>query len=234
MRTFVLSLFTLATAISDAEKSLGKFLVNRTDPVEPCFRAEFVIKFRNGGDTVDFTDIKPILGLNNDNVNNITSNCDRLQIDNIPNESGGSFSLAIDINIREEAEGADWWEVNEINYTGYDTEGNDLGTFKNDSMQRISAPLAGTWGQSFLCNAGFDVELWNEDQDKFVTINLARLQIQPHKVPEDTFANPVICEEGKNINIVIPAIVGSILGVLVLVVLVSYFNLILLPLNHLL
>ena len=79
-------------------------------------------------------------------------------------------------------------------------------------MQRISAPLAGTWGQvviiknylikiylqSFLCNAGFDVELWNEDQDKFVTINLARLQIQPHKVPEDTFANPVICEEGKS------------------------------------
>ena len=45
MRTFVWSLFALAAAISDAEKSLAKFLVNRTEPAdEPCFRAEFVVK----------------------------------------------------------------------------------------------------------------------------------------------------------------------------------------------
>jgi len=217
MRALVWSLFALATAISDAEKSLAKFLVNRTEPAdEPCFRAEFVLKIRpESGNELDFKEIKPIVGLNNTNVNRNISNCDLLQIDSIVTD-GGNYSLAFAINVVEKSEGQEWWEVNEITLT--DTS--DQVQYTNDSMKHIAAPLAGNWGQSFLCNAGFNVELWNENMDHFVTINLARLQIQPHKVPADTFANPVICEE--DINIVIPAIVGSILGILVLVVLVTY------------
>jgi len=218
MRTLVWSLLALATAISDAEKSLAKFLVNRTEPAdEPCFRAEFVVKIRpESGDELDFKDIKPIVGLNDTNVVRNISNCDYMLINNIVTDDGESYSLAFDINVLEKSEGQEWWEVKEILLT----KASDQVQYKNDSMQHIAAPLAGNWGQSFLCNAGFNVELWNENQDKFVTINLARLQIQPHKVPADTFANPVICEE--DINIVIPAIVGSILGILVLVVLVTY------------
>lgn len=221
MRALVLSLFALATAISDAEKSLAKFLVNRTEPAdEPCFRAEFVVKIRsdsnNQGGELDFNEIKPIVGLSNKNVNRNESNCDLLQIDDIVTDDGGNYSLAFVINVVEKSEGQEWWEIKEITLTNTF----DQVQYKNDSMQHIAAPLAGTWGQSFLCNAGFNVELWNENMDHFVTINLARLQIQPHKVPADTFANPVICEE--DINIVIPAIVGSILGILVLVVLVTY------------
>jgi len=217
MRALVWSLFALATAISDAEKSLAKFLVNRTEPAdEPCFRAEFVLKIRpESGNELDYKEIKPIVGLNNTNVNRNISNCDLLQIDSIVTD-GGNYSLAFAINVVEKSEGQEWWEVNEITLT--DTS--DQVQYTNDSMKHIAAPLAGNWGQSFLCNAGFNVELWNENMDHFVTINLARLQIQPHKVPADTFANPVICEE--DINIVIPAIVGSILGILVLVVLVTY------------
>lgn len=217
MRTLVWSLFALAAAISDAEKSLAKFLVNRTEPAdEPCFRAEFVVKIRaESNNQLEFNDIAPIVGLNDTFVNRNASNCDLLQIDSIVTEDGGKYSLAFVVNAVEKSEGQEWWQVEEITLTS-----DSQVQYKNDSMQHIAAPLAGTWGQSFLCNAGFNVELWNESQDSFVTINLARLQIQPHKVPADTFANPVICEE--DINIVIPAIVGSILGILVLVVLVTY------------
>lgn len=59
------------------------------------------VQVRNEGSEVDFTDIKPILGLNDTYVNRNSSNCDRLQIDGIPIEdgAGGKFSLAFDINV---------------------------------------------------------------------------------------------------------------------------------------
>ena len=50
--------------------------------------------------------------------------------------------------------------------------------------------------KSFLCTAGFDISLRQSDGDYTVRFNLKRLQLQPFKVPEDTFANPVICQQG--------------------------------------
>ena len=94
--------------------------------------------------------------------------------------------------------------------------------YSNSTIENVSAPLSGKYGQvifciwnpdkfslpepvwiqnfhdnwlyfkSFLCTAGFSIEL-SEDSK----LTLGRIQLQPFKVPEDTFANPVICPQGE-------------------------------------
>ena len=83
--------------------------------------------------------------------------------------------------------------------------------YSNSTIENVSAPLSGKYGQvkikyfeiscrvilphfqSFLCTAGFSIEL-SEDSK----LTLGRIQLQPFKVPEDTFANPVICPQGES------------------------------------
>jgi len=65
------------------------------------------------------------------------------------------------------------------------------------------------------------VKLSDKDGSTNNTLQIERLQVQPFKVPEDTYANPVICKQ--DISVVIPAIVGSILALLVILVLITYF-----------
>ena len=85
--------------------------------------------------------------------------------------------------------------------------------YSNSTIENVSAPLSGKYGQvkikyfeiscrvilphfqSFLCTAGFSIEL-SEDSK----LTLGRIQLQPFKVPEDTFANPVICPQGESKN----------------------------------
>merc|ERR1719431_396925 len=90
-----------------------------------------------------------------------------------------------------------------------------LATYVNSTeSQNIEAPLDTQYGQSFLCTKGFTIEL------DAASLELARVHIQPFKVPHDTFANPMIC--AQDINTVIPAVVGAILALLVILVLITY------------
>merc|ERR1712131_442776 len=59
-----------------------------------------------------------------------------------------------------------------------------------------------------------------KDNTTNIELTIGRIQLQPFKVPEDTFANPVICPQ--DISVVIPAIVGTILALLVILVLITY------------
>jgi hypothetical protein len=91
----------------------------------------------------------------------------------------------------------------------------DKRSFSNGTVPDVSAPLDTKWGQSFLCTKGFTMPL-----DNGATLTMGRIQMQPFKVPEDTYANPIIC--AQDIDTVIPAVVGSILALLVILVLVTY------------
>jgi len=141
------------------------------------------------------------------------SNCGRISFAFTPKDATEQSKLNIEFEKFKRDE-KDMWRMKNVILTQGDK------TYSNSSVEFINAPLHGTYGQSFLCTAGFDISLASPESDLEPKLNLKRLQLQPFKVPEDTFANPVICQQ--DISVVVPAIVGSILGLLVIIVLVTY------------
>jgi len=180
---------------------LIKVSVNTTDtePPVPCLRAEFKAKSVIGGVVQEMTS----------NVTTDGSDCGKLVInDQLTN-------LKLEMYFRNISE-TEEWELTTLNIT--DSKAN---SYFNNTIQGVKAPLKGKYGQSFLCTAGFTVKLSDKDGSTNNTLQIERLQVQPFKVPEDTYANPVICKQ--DISVVIPAIVGSILALLVILVLITYF-----------
>lgn len=202
------TLVSLATA-AEPESSLIKVIVNTTDDTletqKPCLRAEFTAEIIFPGETA-----QKVPSLQNDSVS-VDSDCGGFKIEKL--SLGENATTEYDLEMIFKNEEDKKWMV-----TRFALMGSNNVTFSNESLPDVGAPLSGVYGQSFLCTAGFDVDLWNGEQK--VILRLARLQLQPFKVPEDTFANPVICVQ--DISIVVPAIVGSILGLLVIIVLVTY------------
>jgi len=186
--------FTAVSASSSSstqENKLIRVVVNNTESEpSPCLRAEFTAEFESGGQKIKLSD----------NVIDIGSNCGLLNIkDNTTN-----IELSIEFQ-----NNTDTWSMLQASVTYNTTE------YSNSTIENVSAPLSGKYGQSFLCTAGFSIDL-SEDSK----LTLGRIQLQPFKVPEDTFANPVICPQ--DISVVIPAIVGTILALLVILVLITY------------
>jgi hypothetical protein len=187
-----------STSTSAGNDKLIKVFVNSTDlePV-PCLRAEFKAKTNISGEIIELSS----------NVTTDGSDCGKLVINDIITK----IKLVMDFNNNSETED---WELAQLSVT------KDQSTFTNNTIEDVKAPLKGTYGQSFLCTAGFTVDLNQNGTSTPNWLQIERFQVQPFKVPEDTYANPVICKQ--DISVVIPAIVGSILALLVILVLITY------------
>jgi len=195
---------------NEMEQTLSKFVFSQLDVEKnvstPCLRAEFQANLIFGQNEYGV----PAL---NSSALDETSNCGRISFSFKAKDQPEPFK--IELNFEEyNRDEKDMWKMKAVVLTQGEK------TYSNNSVDFINAPLHGTYGQSFLCTAGFDISLRQTDGDYTVRFNLKRLQLQPFKVPEDTFANPVICQQ--DISVVVPAIVGSILGLLVVIVLVTY------------
>jgi len=194
---FLLTLLGFAAANSGVptESTLIKAVVNDTEstPPKPCLRAEFTASFTAANeDKINLSDNIDIEG----------SSCDKLKMLDLTS----NYTLIMQFKNNENLT----WVLD-----GVEVQKPDGTSYKNGTVNEVSAPLDTKWGQSFLCTKGFDINLDPESK-----LTLGRIQIQPFKVPEDTYANPIIC--AQDINTVIPAVVGSILALLVVLVLVTY------------
>jgi len=200
----------------DLESLLTEIVVNATtdtNTTTACLRAEFTADIMIDGK------LYTVSALHNENAQK-GSDCGLLTLnggdivnknENITEKLGTLAMNFKEFQIDEKPS----WQLTEISLVRNEQ------TYLNKTIPFVSAPLVGTYGQSFLCTAGFDVILPHVNgTEKDVILSLGRLQLQPFKVPEDTFANPVICSQ--DISVVVPAIVGSILGLLVIIVLITY------------
>jgi hypothetical protein len=209
------SLLLLCVNAIEIESTLTKIVVNKTqdgNQTAACLRAEFTAQVTIGAN------VYQVGALDNSNVDGQSSTCGSFSLKGITAvNKEQNLTQPIDALTMEFKEltldDKEAWQTMRIALKVGQVE------FSNSSLEFINAPLVGKYGQSFLCTAGFDVELTSDEGEKSV-IKLGRLQIQPFKVPEDTYANPVIC--AQDISVVIPAIVGSILGLLVIIVLITY------------
>lgn len=207
-------------ADTEEKKKLTQVVVNTTSTEEltnttsACLRAEFTAEILLPG--ADSRVALPALG--NENALN-RSDCGMLSLSFTLGEDDQAQQFELDMQFEEYlVDEKEAWKVKDITLS---TAG---AKYYNASLEWVGAPLIGTYGQSFLCTAGFDIVLPQDDfigdGPVFAVLNLGRLQLQPFKVPQDTFANPVIC--AQDISVVVPAIVGSILGLLVIIVLITY------------
>merc|ERR1711962_102981 len=180
-----------SSSSSTQENKLIRVVVNNTESEpSPCLRSEFTAEFESNGQKIKLSD----------NVIDIGSNCGLLNI----KDNATDIELSIEFQ-----NNTDTWSMIQASVSYNTTE------YSNTTIENVSAPLSGKYGQSFLCTAGFSIDLSDDSK-----LTLGRIQLQPFKVPEDTFANPVICPQ--DISVVIPAIVGTILALLVILVLITY------------
>lgn len=202
---------------AEPESTLTQVVVNGTDETgnstSACLRAEFTAEFVLSGTTFGI----PAMG-NSDVDSGFLHDCGILSLSGKIKNQNQTTNYTLFMQFKEikneEENGKDSWEMLTIKLT----VSNDV--YQNSSVSFIAAPLVGKYGQSFLCTAGFDIILPKSDGEGSTLLTLGRLQLQPFRVPEDTFANPIICSQ--DISVVVPAIVGSILGLLVIIVLITY------------